>query len=151
MLHQTGTEQNFYCDTLSADELFSGLTAPGRRSLDSITDQTSIPSGRMAFSSGERPARLYIHRSGSAAVFQSGPTSAGFACPVRPGRIYGLIEALSNNAFTFGVRTITDSDFDVIETDDFLRLIRQDPDLSFKLAEMLSRLYQDAVRRIKSS
>lgn len=149
MLPNNFPEHGLPCETLSADDLFTGLAPAGSKNLRSIEKRVKMGPGCMVFSSGDRPLHIYVHRRGQAAVVHDGPRSGGYDCPVELNQVYGVTEALSDTPFAVGIRTITDSDFDVIDREDFLNFIRQEPGLSFKLAEKLSHLYQRMVQRLR--
>ena len=144
------TNQNFLRDTLSADELFGSLTPTHRRDLDAIMEHIRFLPDKTVISSGDQPLYIYIHQSGRATIFHDESGISGYAFPAEPSHIYGVIEALSGKTFNIRLKTITDSDFARIERDDFLRFVREQPTVAFKLAEILSRLYQNAVQLIKS-
>lgn len=150
MLPKDKTDGDLVCEAIFAEELFSGLSPLDRRELDSIEERVKMLPEHTVFTSGDQPRYIYVHRSGRATLFNAKQKDLSLICPVEPDRIYGITEALSGDAFNVGLRTITDSDFDLIARDEFLRFIHRQPSVSFKLARMLSRLYQNMLKRLKS-
>ena len=150
MLSRDKTDRIFDCEAIPADELFSGLTPLSRWDLDSIEKHVKMQPDQTVFASGDQPLYVYVHRSGRAAIFQTEANDPRFAHPVEPNHIYGIIEVLSGDPFKVSMKTLTDSDFDLITRGDFLRFIREQPSVSFKLAKLLSGLFQDLLERVKS-
>ncbi len=149
MLTNNFPERGLRCETLSADDLFAGLAPAGNRRLRSIEKRVTMGAGSVVFSSGDKPLHIYVQRNGRAAVVHDREVPGEQAFPVELNCVYGVTEALSDTPFDVGIRTITDSDFDVIDREDFLLFVREEPALSFRLAEMLSRMYQKMVQRIR--
>lgn len=150
MLRKDDHRQNFTRDTLSADELFSTLPPAPRQALDLIERHVTISKDRIVFESGDQPTDIFVHRRGVAAISYNGSNASSGADRAKPNQIYGIVETLSGSSFDICLRTITDSDFDLISRDEFLAFVSTQPALAFKLAQLLSRLYQDALDQIKS-
>ncbi len=138
-------------DLISVDDLLSGLDYRFRIDLDLIEKPRRISPGRVVFSLGVPPDQIYVHRSGHVAVFHDdGSKHEVQSCPAGPNCIYGLIETLSSSSFGIGMGTITNCEFDLIDRDELLDYIRARPPVCFRLAEIMSRLYTDALEKIKS-
>lgn len=151
MLLQDGTCQNFFPDSISADELFSGLTPRQQKELALIMVRVQFLPKTLVFASGEMPLRIYVHRSGRAILFHDKSLKNVIsACPVESDRIYGIVEALLENPFENSIKTLSRCEFDGINRDDFLRFMSDRPLFCFRLVEMLSRLYQGAFQKIRS-
>ena len=139
---------NFFA-VQAADQLLAGIGNQGRRELLKIKKPISLEPGTFLVHSGEKPDRIYIHRSG---VIQTIPLSSSDTCPEAEEAymegVYGLAETLSGAGFNFSVRSVTRSEFDVIDRDDLFNFLRHRPELIQKLNSALSTLYRHAVRRI---
>ena len=146
MWPQENVGESFPCGSISIDDLLSGLDHFDRGKLESIEDRITMLPGKIVFASGDPVLNIYVHLSGRATLVQdSGANATVYSCPVGPHQIYGLIEALSESGFQMGMKTMTKSEFDVIDRGDFLDLIRSQPDVCFRLAEIVSTLYQHGV------
>jgi CRP-like cAMP-binding protein len=151
MLHQDRTEQHLLRDHISMDELFNGLNHGLREDLAAVERHKHVSHNNIVFASGDAPGHIYVHRSGRAVLFQEdGRSDTVYSCPVEADRLYGVVEALSGHAFEISMKTLTDSEFEVIDRDAFLDLVRRHPDLCFRLAEILSRMYQNALQSVRS-
>lgn len=150
MLSKDKADRIFDREAISADELFNELTPLNRWDLESIEEHVKIEPDQTVFHFGEQPLYVYVHRNGRAAVIHNVPDNLCFASAVEPNHIYGIIEVLSGDAFKIGLKTLTDSDFDLITRADFLQFMREQPSVSFKLAKLLSRMYQDVLLQVRS-
>ena len=136
---------------ISLDALLDGLDPSLRTAIAMVEKQVSVRSNEIVFDSKDLPLQIYIHRRGQVALFQEGELKdIAFPCPAGPRCIYGLVEALSGTSYGATMKTLSASKFDVIDRDEFLRLIRDQPTLSFRLAEILSRLCQQSLNAIRS-
>ena len=152
MLPQDGTTKHFLRDQISMDELLSGLNHGLREDLESIESRRSVSPDNIVFASGDAPGNIYVHRSGRAVLFhENGRSDTVYSCPAESNRLYGVVEALSGNAFEISMKTVTDSEFDLIGRDEFIDLMLKYPDLCFRLAEILSRLYKESLRSLKTN
>ncbi len=141
----------YYCCPITVNELLRGLDAISRETLTSLEELRSIPPGVTVFAPGEQPINMYVHLMGKAVLTpQTGPQNTLNPCPAGPNRIYGLIEALSGNPFEASLQTVSACQFGKIDQAEFLSFIRCRPALCFKLAKILSRSYQQAVKLINS-
>ena len=151
MLSQGKITSRFSYGTISINELFSGLDRCQCKSVASIGEHLTVPPSTTLFASGDRPGKIFLHRSGCVLLFWSnGMKRVADASQVDQDRIYGLIEALSGDSFDMTVQTVTKSEFDVMGADDLFNFVRKEPDLCFKLTESLSSLCRTALQNIKS-
>ncbi len=119
--------------------------------LSGSEDHLRISAGELVFAPGDEVIQIYIHRSGQVVLFSdSGPCSGSDASPTEPGRVYGIMEAISCERFEFGMSAVTDSEFDLIKAVDLIHFLQTDPTASFRLAQNLGRMYQQILRSIRS-
>ena len=148
---QNKPDEGLIYGPVTVNELFCGLSAAGRNTLASFEERRSVAANVTVFAAGDLPLFLYVHLSGSAVLIPaSGPERVTYACPIGSNGIYGLVEALSGNTFESTFKTITACEFCVIGKDRFLGFIRQRPATCFRLAEILSRSYRQALQTIRS-
>ncbi len=144
-------ETHLFRHLISVEDLLNGLAPRHRQSLARIEHHSHFAPDTLVFDSHDQPDQIFVHRGGKLALFRNDRVEDLLsACPVGSGCIYGLVEALSGSDFKMSAKTITESDFDVIDRDEFLRFIKNEPELCFRLAELLSRMYQHALETIKS-
>ena len=150
MWPQDQSRERFPCDSISVEDLFHGLDPKDRKKLSSLEDHRTFSPDEVIFAAGDPPVNIYVHLRGRAALFQdaAGNTTV-YACPVGPDRVYGLIEALAEEEFGMSMKTLTMSEFEVISTDDLLGFITERSALCFKLAAIVSRMYQRELGTIR--
>jgi CRP-like cAMP-binding protein len=94
----------------------------------------------LVLSSGDIPQKLYLLRRGRAILIKERELRYDFVTPVEPGCIYGMVEALSGDSFEYSMKTVTQCDFGVIDKDNFLGRMSNDPVMCFRLAQTMGRL-----------
>lgn len=132
------------------DQLLAGLLPGDRRALRSLKKRISLQPGSFLVKVGDRPGKIFVHRSG---VIQTLPTWGSEECfdrhPAETESVYGLSETLSGKGFNFSIKSVSSTEFDVIEKDDFLEFIRHRPELIQKLSAGLSALYGKALSKLR--
>ncbi len=132
------------------DQLLAGFLPGDRRALLRLKKRISLKPGNFLFKAGEQPGRIFVHRRG---VIQTIPTWGSKECVDRHAAgseiVYGLAETLSGKGFDFSIKSISSTEFDVIDKDDFFDFMRHRPELIQKLSAGLSTLYGRALRKLR--
>lgn len=143
--------ERFLRGPISVAEIFDGLDPSLRRDFALIEKHRFIPHATDVLESRDRPQKIYVHSKGEIGLTDmDGAKHAIVYCPAAPDRIYGLVEALTDTEFVLGIRTITGCEFDVIERNELINFIHERPAVSFRLAAILSHLYQQALTSIRA-
>lgn len=151
ILLQDETGQNSFPESISADELFSGLTPRQKEDLALIMVREEFLPKTPVFASGEVPSSIYAHRSGRAILLHDKSlVNLDYSCPVESDRLYGTVEALLESPYEISMKTLSSCEFDMIGREDFFRFIRDRPLLCYRLVEILSRMHQHALQKIRS-
>ena len=151
MVFRNEPSERSFSDLISVDELLSRIDPRHRVALTQIERHFHLTPDTLVFAALDSPDQIYIHPCGHVAIFRKGHIEELMSsCPIGSASIFGLIEALSGKPFAMTMKTRTDAEFDVINRDDLLEYLRDQPELCFRLAELLSRLYQQALETIKS-
>jgi len=136
---------------ISLDALLDGLDPSLRKDIALFEKRLRVLPNKIVFDSNDQPLHIYVHSTGKVALFKDSELKdIILACPAGPRCIYGLVEALSGTPYALTMKTLSDSEFNVIDRDKLVVLIKNHPALCFRLAEILCRLYQHAVHTIKS-
>jgi CRP-like cAMP-binding protein len=145
----TPIRANFFA-VQAADQLLAGIGNKGRRELFKLKKPISLEPGTFLVHSGEKPDRIYIHRSG---IIQTIPVNSpdkwSEAKEPDSEGVFGLAETLSGAGFDFSVLSVTRSEFDAIDKEDLFEFLRHRPELILKLNAAFSALYRNAVRKIR--
>lgn len=142
---------NFFA-AQAADQLLAGISTKGRRELMRLKKPILLEPGAFLVHSGEKPGRIFVHRHGVIQTISPRQTdNPQDSVEKDEERVYGLAEALSGAMFDFSVRSVTHSEFDVIEKEDLFNFLRHQPELIQQLNIAFSSLYREAICRIKVS
>ncbi len=133
-----------------SDQLLAAFLPGDRRALWTLKKRVSLQPGNFLFKAGDQPGKIFVHRRG---VIQTIPTWGSQKCVDRHAAgievVYGLTETLSGKGFDFSIKSISSTEFDVIDKDDFFDFMRHRPELIQKLSAGLSALYGKALRKLR--
>jgi hypothetical protein len=136
---------------ISMDELFVGASRSSCKEVVLRSENWDVSRGISVFSAGERPLRILIHLDGRLSLsWNKGFPRLIEARPSGPHYIFGLIETLSATRYGVTMQTVTDCTFGVMRSSALVDMIRRDPRLCYRLAEILSRLCSVATKTIHS-
>lgn len=128
-----------YFFPLFADKLFGGLTPKSRKSLDKIKQTRQFQKGAHLFAAGDMPCRVYILQKGRARLlFNDELKDIHIAHPIVPNEIFGLTEMIVNLPYETDAETITVCTCECIESEDFIRFLHNDPQVCFRLLQLLA-------------
>jgi CRP-like cAMP-binding protein len=123
---------------LGAHPLFRGLAPVVIDRLASYAVTQTVKAGTVLFAKGDPGSRLYAVCSGTVRI--SAPSEQGKDAVfnlIFPGQIFGEIALLDGGERTADAVTIEDCEFMVIERRDLMPLMREYPDIAFKMIEVL--------------
>lgn len=132
-------------NSFSADNLFGAAAPEVRRSLAKATRTEKYASGTVICAAGAPPAGIYILRGGEAELKINDDQIQG-AWLLDRDEIVGLTETLVFLPSEAEVRTLTPCTIDSIDKEDFLALLESDPQLCFRLVQMLAANLQKTYR-----
>ncbi len=141
---------NFF--PLPADDLFSALTAKSRRALERLKITKRFEKGASFYSAGDAPRRVYVMREGAGQILlESVSKDILFKRLIVPNEIFGLTETIVGEPYEMRAETITPCVCECIARADFVRYLRDEPQICFRLAEMLAANLQKNRRLFFSS
>jgi CRP-like cAMP-binding protein len=123
---------------LAAHPLFRGLAPSMLDRLASFAVVQTVKAGTVLFSKGDRGSSLYAVCSGTVRI--STPSEQGKDAVFNlmfPGDIFGEIALLDGGERTADAVTVEDCQFMILERRDLLPLMREHPDVAFKMIEVL--------------
>jgi CRP-like cAMP-binding protein len=123
---------------LAAHPLFRGLAPSMLERLASFAVMQTVKAGTVLFSKGDRGSSLYAVCSGTVRI--STPSEQGKDAVFNlmlPGDIFGEIALLDGGERTADAVTVEDCQFMVLDRRDLLPLMREYPDVAFKMIEVL--------------
>jgi len=141
---QSKIREHFFSNAFSADDLFDGLRTETRGAMFDIIRHKKLSANETICAPGQIPCCLYILREGTAQILhQSG------VYEVEKNEILGLTEAVTGQPYAFGVRTSAACRIECISRDDFLAFLLREPDICFRLAQMLGANLQRIYRFLR--
>lgn len=132
-----------YFFPLSADRLFCDLTAKSRLSLNRIQSARFFRKSECLFSAGEAPRRVYFMRRGAALVrLTDQRTEMTLVRLTKPDEILGLTETIANASYRTSAESFASCLCECVRREDFIRFLREEPEICFRLAAMLGSRFQ---------
>jgi len=145
------SSNNFFPPPISAGELFSGASKPGQDFPGTSVHRKHFGAKQDVFLPGDKAACVFIMRSGDAVMIDKDVRHTSPAiCPSGEVPMFGIPELLGGGKFEIGLRTLSECEFDIIDKQDFVNFVSDDPKVCFRLAAIISSLYQEAVNQLKN-
>jgi CRP-like cAMP-binding protein len=144
-------EKYEYFSLPSADDLFGDLTPESLESLNKIKQTKRLRKGMCLFSPGDSPGGIYLLREGRAQLLLNvGSSGEHFARLIEPNVLLGLTETFAGQPFETRAETITPCLFEFIERADFVQFLQEEPQVCFRLAQVLALNLQKTYRFFSS-
>ena len=137
-----------YVFLLFASRLFGDLMRQSRKSLADIKQTKQFPQGARLFTAGDLPCCIYFLIKGKMQIFTNNNQIVQF---IEPDEIFGLTEAISNLPYEINAETLTPCLCECIGRDDFIRFLQTEPEVCFRLAQMLGSNLQKSYQLFISS
>lgn len=123
----------------SADRLFRDLPAEAFSDLMRIKQKKAFPEGFPIYRAGEVPPGIYILLEGDAHFFRRTETGKkNIIRRIEPQEIIGLTETLADFPCKINAETVSPCVFELIESADLLRYLRAEPEVCFRLTQILA-------------
>ena len=123
-----------YFFQLSAKRLFGDLPRQSRKTFAAIKQTKLFPKNARLFAIGEMPCCIFLPIKGKVQIFTNDKKIVQF---IEPDEIFGLTEAIVNQPYEINAETLTPFLCDCIGRDDFIRFLQAEPEMCFRLAQML--------------
>lgn len=137
---------------LTVNQLLSGTSSATGSAFAKIRNVRLFSAKQVLFHEGDRVERIYIHLVGH--LIQTSPRfpdiqiDAGDAADET---IFGLIEALAQEPYAYGLTTDSECTLGVIDLPDLSNFLLSNSSVSYHLAEHLSRCYRHMIKRLENS
>lgn len=131
-------EGHFICRPFFSDELFADLEENTSKSLARIRTKRRYQKNDTVVSAGDVPDFIFILNSGQARLsVTNGINSVTNLRLVKKDEILGLNEVLANSFCEMNVETVTICEFDCVRRRDFLDLLSREPEICYRLLNLL--------------
>jgi CRP/FNR family cyclic AMP-dependent transcriptional regulator len=133
-----------------SDGFFCQLPQSTLRKLEAVSFVTSYPHGAVLFVEGQAPRGVYMICRGQAKVSVVSQDGRTLILKIAgPGDVLGLSACVMDKPYEATVETLSPCQVNFIRHDDFLRLIREDPEACLRAAAQISRQYNTACRELR--
>ena len=137
-----------YFFPLLADNLFCDLMAKSLKSLDKIKQTKRFKKGVCFFSRGDMPHFIYMLREGEAELLLNDELkNINIARLIEPNEIFGLTEAIVNLPYETDAETIKSCICECIGREDFIHFLEGEPEVCFRLVQLLGLNLQKSYQR----
>lgn len=141
-----------YHGSIPQESLFQGLPPNCGASLNAIEKTVTFEPNAEVIKNDDLSDHVFILRSGEARIYLNVPAEEHEASdPVALNEYHGIIEALSEEHFKYEMKAVTRCEFGVIDRDDLMSLLSQDPELCFRLATILSRMNRQILKAVSAN
>lgn len=143
LIENSTISEHFFGNAFLADDLLVSLSHTAEENLRAVTHHQEFGANETVFARGQTPCCVYFLRQGTAQIVYHDEQ------PVRliaANEILGLTEAVSNLPCEIAVRALTPCSFDLISRDDFLNFLRREPEICFRLLQILGTNLQKLFR-----
>jgi len=130
---------------------FCQLAPPALKSLEEVKYTSSYPSGAVLFVEGQAPRGVYLLCKGRVKLTMTSPDGKALILHIaEPGELIGINGAMSGAPYELTAETLEPCQVNFIKREAFLRLLREQPEISAHVTSQLSRDYQAACFQIRS-
>ncbi len=130
---------------------FCNLSTAALQALDGAKYTTAFPRGATLFVEGQVAGGVSIVCQGRVKLAMNSRDGRGVILKVvGAGEILGLSAAVSGKAYELSAETLAPCQISFIKRGEFLRLMREHPEVTFRVIEQLSAKYNFACREIRS-
>ncbi len=153
MLSPYGLEIVESCITckLRADRIFCDLPGSALQNFENIKFATAYPSGAVLFVEGQVPRGIFVLCKGSVKLSINSPSGRTMIVKLaEPGEVLGLSATISGKPYEVTAETIDPCQVNFVKRDDFLRFLKDDVEVCFKVAEQLGEKYHNACKEVRS-
>lgn len=153
MLSPYGMEIVESCLTckLRADRIFCDLPAAAMQNFENIKSATAYPPGAVLFVEGQTPRGIFVLCNGSVKLSINSPSGRTMIVKLaEPGEVLGLSATISGKPYEVTAETIDPCQVNFVKRDDFLKFLKDDVEVCFKVAEQLGEKYHNACKEVRS-
>lgn len=136
---------------LRADHIFCDLPGPALQAFEKIKYTTAYPEGAVLFVERQEPRGIYVICRGSVKLSASAANGRTMIAKIaQTGEVLGLSATVSGRPYEMTAVTLDPCQVSFIKREDFLRFLRDDIQVCFKVAEQLSEKYHAICNEVRS-
>lgn len=136
---------------LRAGRIFCDLPETALQAFEKIKFATAYPQGAVLFVEGQMPRGIFVLCKGSVKLCINSPSGRTMIVKLaEPGEVLGLSATISGKPYEVTAQTIDPCQVNFVKRDDFLRFLKDDVEVCFKVAEQLGEKYHNACKEVRS-
>jgi len=132
---------------MRGEHTFCDLSRSALQELEKIILPTTYPRGAVLFEEGQPPRGLFVLCRGRVKLSISSRGKVFILKIAQAGEVLGLGATVSGKDYDLAAETIDPCQVDFIKRTDFLRFMREQPEVCFRVAELLSHKYTTCSKR----
>ncbi len=136
---------------LRADHIFCDLDHPALQAFEKIKYTNSYPEDAVLFVENQEPRGIYVICRGSVKLSVSASNGKTMIVKIaHAGEVLGLSATVSGKPYEMTAVTLDPCQVSFVKRDDFLRFLKDDVQVCFRVAKQLSEKYHSACKEIRS-
>jgi CRP/FNR family transcriptional regulator len=136
---------------MRAGRIFCDLNTTTLQTFERIKYATAYPKGAVLFLEGQVPRGIFVLCKGLVKLsLSAGDGKTIILKIVEPEEVLGLGATVSGKPYELTAETLEPCQINFVKREDLLRLLKENPDACFKVAEQLSVKYHDACHDLRS-
>lgn len=136
---------------LRNDHIFCDLAPSALQAFEAIKFTTAYPEDAVLFVEHQEPRGIFVICKGSVKLSVSAPNGKTVIVKIaEAGEVLGLSAAVSGKPYEVTAETIDPCQISFVKREDFLRFLKDDVQVCFKVAEQLSAKYHAVCNEVRS-
>jgi CRP/FNR family transcriptional regulator len=136
---------------LRTDRIFCDLPPSALQNFENIKFATAYPQGAVLFVEGQMPRGIFVICKGSVKLSINSPSGRTMIVKLaEPGEVLGMSATISGKPYEVTAETIDPCQINFVKREDFLKFLKDDVDVCFKVAEQLGEKYHNACKEVRS-
>ena len=136
---------------LRAERIFCDLPVSALQAFEEIKYTTAYPEDAVLFVERQDPRGIFVICKGTVKLSVSAPNGKTMIVKIaEPGEVLGLSATVSGKPYEVTAVTIDPCQVNFVKREDFLRFLKNDVQVCFKVAEQLSEKYHNVCNEIRA-
>lgn len=136
---------------LRAHRIFCDLPASALQAFEAIKYTAAYPKGAVLFVERQQPRGIFVICKGSVKLSVSARNGKTMIVEIaEAGEVLGLSATVSGKQYEVTATTVDPCQINFVKREDFLRFLKNDSDVCFKVAEQLSEKYHMVCNEVRS-
>lgn len=137
--------------TMRAEHNLCDLPATALKAFESIKFVAAYPAGAVLFLEGQQPHGIFVLCQGRVKLSNCAVDGKTLILKIAdPGEVMGLSASITAKPYELTAETIEPCQITFVKSSDFLRFLKENPEVCFRVAEQLAEKYYAVCRNLRS-